>query len=1332
MENPFPGPQPYRASDQGRFFGREDMAKSLLANVLSNRCVTVYGPSGAGKSSLMQAAVVPELIASHGVRVVRVDGWPEGEDPTRWLASAMYADLGLGEVPADCGPGEAIAKAAQRAARRSSRLLLVYLDQIEQLLHPSRPAAEVDAFFGHLQTLVDLPLRNGRVALSLREDYLGRFRDRLRDRGRLLENGFRVGPLTVAELSDAVCRAAASGDPPQTWQPGPMRALMLQVRVPGEADTDAAEAQAAYAQIVCRALFQERAAPERGARRPSLFDATWTTIVVSDLPEDLPPADAAVTMKAELILRRYLEAMLDDLGPLAPDARRLLEDHLVTADASRTLRTEKELLRILPEEKLHPILEALEGAAILHAEAHQGSRYFEIGHDWLARKVYEQRQQRERAEEDRRRAEEQEEERRLQGILTEERLAKARAQRRFLGGVTLASLVVAAGAAGMSVWAVRQRERAVEAGLAAGRAEHEATRRAVEASDARLLAGFRELAHRDELAWALKLLPEVQRPSAARGWTALASEGLRTSMLERTLHGDREPLVAAWWSPDGERILIASTDGKARLVRADGTEQPVVLPGHDKPITVAAFRKDGRRVLTASEDGTVRLWSADGTGSPVVLDGHAGPVVSAAFGPDGESVVVASRDDAVARVWSADGRGPVELRGHAGALTCVAWSPDGGRVLTASEDGTARVWSARGGAALKVFEGHKEGVLFVAPSPDGTRVLTTSRDGTARVWDASGKGKPMVLEGHAGPVVHAAWSPDGTRVATASIDKSARVWSADGAGDPVVLKGHGGAVTFVAFRPDGRYVATASTDRTARVWPVEGGTPLILRGHDGPVRSATFRPDGSLVLTAAGAREKGARTGDATARLWRTTLLPSLPRARRGFFHMASIGRSGKLVVAAYDDGKARLWPVDGTGSLVVLEGHKDWIAAAALSRDEKRIATASFDGTARLWSAAGAFEGELAGHTRPVRDVAWSADGAHVVTASDDMTARVWSAGAKGDPAVLRGHTDALTSAAWSPDDRRIVTTSLDDTARIWRADGTFERELRGHGDDVLGAAWSPDGARLVTASEDGTAQIWDASSGAPLVMLEHQSPVLSATWSPDGARVATSSADGKLRVWRADGRGEPVELEARAPALALAFLDGGKAILAVGADDTLSTWTLDTDALMAGLPIASADCLPAEMRATYFAETLDEARKHSADCEAGHPDHAARAPEPQGPSDDGVQAPRGPKAKAAADRRSSPGERRVAAFVLPGDAAVEVDGKPVRRRNGVVEVVLAAGGEKLLKASMGTTLTKVAEKSVILQEASPKTTVVDLNDKPASAAAKAVGKPARFGFDD
>src|SRR5690349_15826973 len=93
-KNPFPGPQPYRAVDRALFYGREELSYRLEGSVLANRCVTVYGPSGAGKSSLVQASVIPSLIESQEIRVVRVDGWPEDREPTAWLTAAAYANLG--------------------------------------------------------------------------------------------------------------------------------------------------------------------------------------------------------------------------------------------------------------------------------------------------------------------------------------------------------------------------------------------------------------------------------------------------------------------------------------------------------------------------------------------------------------------------------------------------------------------------------------------------------------------------------------------------------------------------------------------------------------------------------------------------------------------------------------------------------------------------------------------------------------------------------------------------------------------------------------------------------------------------------------------------------------------------------------------------------------------------------------------------------------------------------------------------------------------------------------------------------------------------------------
>jgi energy-coupling factor transporter ATP-binding protein EcfA2 len=458
--NPFPGPQPYRNSDRDRFYGREEMSYRLDKRILANRCVTVYGPSGAGKSSLVQAAVIPSLVESHEIRVVRVDTWPCDVDPTVWLADAMYSGLDLGQYPIEIAPDQAVLAAAQRAARRSSSLVLIYLDQIEQLLYTSWVVEEIEAFFECLGRLVDLPLRNMRVLLSLREDYLGRFRDRLREYRRLLEHGFRVGPLNVGEIASAVCQAAAAGEPPQSWELEPMRRLMRQVRVPGQAATDEAEAQAAYAQIVCRALFQQHEGRD----------------------------GISGELEAEPVLRGYLETTLDALGPLRSSAYRLLEDHLVTVDGGRTLRTEKELLRLLPENELSPILETLEGAAILHAEEHQGSRYFEIGHDWLAGRVFEQRQVRVREEEQQRREEEQQRELRRQREEAEAKLAEQRVKQRRLIVIAIVSIVFALATGALGLWAWQQKRAADEARQVATQREGEAKRAQGEAEKQKKLA----------------------------------------------------------------------------------------------------------------------------------------------------------------------------------------------------------------------------------------------------------------------------------------------------------------------------------------------------------------------------------------------------------------------------------------------------------------------------------------------------------------------------------------------------------------------------------------------------------------------------------------------------------------------------------------------------------------------------------------------------------------------------------------------------------------------------------------------------------------------------
>lgn len=363
VDNPFPGPRPYRrASDRARFFGRETLSYKLECAILANRCVAVYGPPGAGKTSLLRASVLPTLAESDDIRRVIVEAWPEGRDPTEWLAYWMFTDLRQGPVPAELSAAEAVISSAKRAARSSPRLLVVCLDHLESLLPAGSDPGPADALFDAVLGLVETPLRPIRVVLSFREDYLGRLSDRLKDRRRLLADAFRVGPLTVGELAQAMCKTAALGSPPIVWSQEDLGRLLLPVRDPGQAPTLDAEAQSAYGQIVCRSLFERFA--------------------------DGDPV-ALETASADGILRRYLEDVLDSMGPSRSAALALLGEHLVTERGERTLRTEAEIAERIRGEDLAPVLRSLERAAIVQSREQQGIRYYQLGHDWLSRAVHE-------------------------------------------------------------------------------------------------------------------------------------------------------------------------------------------------------------------------------------------------------------------------------------------------------------------------------------------------------------------------------------------------------------------------------------------------------------------------------------------------------------------------------------------------------------------------------------------------------------------------------------------------------------------------------------------------------------------------------------------------------------------------------------------------------------------------------------------------------------------------------------------------------------------------------------------------------------------------------
>lgn len=265
--------------------------------------------------------------------------------------------------------------------------------------------------------------------------------------------------------------------------------------------------------------------------------------------------------------------------------------------------------------------------------------------------------------------------------------------------------------------------------------------------------------------------------------------------------------------------LVARSGERAWLLPLAAGAHPKELAAHTDWINSVAISPDGERLVTASSDGTARVWPVRGPRGPRALRGHRNWVWHAAFGP-GNLLLTSSRDR-TARIWNLADGSHVVLGGHGDDVLHGAFSPDGALAATASADGKVRLWQADG-SGERALSGHTGPVRKVVFSGDGSRLLSASDDGTVRVWRVDGAGV-TVLNGSGAKVVDAAFGPRGDVVAAGLADGTVAIWL-PGA-EPLLRPGHGGAVESVVFSPDGSLILTAGQDGAARLWRLPAGAP---------------------------------------------------------------------------------------------------------------------------------------------------------------------------------------------------------------------------------------------------------------------------------------------------------------------------------------------------------------------------------------------------------------------------------------------------------------------------------------------------------------------------
>jgi hypothetical protein len=351
--NPYRGLAPFEAEHRSLFFGRDADIRAVLERLRHRPLVLVAGDSGVGKSSLCRAGVLPRADTGTlgGTREpLKLTLWP-GRRPLEALATALAPVLGrkeaelvtaLADTPAWLGP-------ALREAHQDGRGLLLFVDQLEELITLSEPAQA--AHFSRLLGELALPSQGVRVLLTVRGDFLTR-----------------------------LCALPGLGDEAE-------QALYILRPMAPEGVREAIVGPARSQGVVFESAQLVQTLVESTAR--GVGSLPLLQFALAELWERRNPAHGRITRVAldEMggvagALSRHADGVLARLSPGEREAARRLLLQLVTEEGTRIERGEEELVEP-SDEASRTALRALVEGRLLHTRTTGGPPRCEIAHDSL-------------------------------------------------------------------------------------------------------------------------------------------------------------------------------------------------------------------------------------------------------------------------------------------------------------------------------------------------------------------------------------------------------------------------------------------------------------------------------------------------------------------------------------------------------------------------------------------------------------------------------------------------------------------------------------------------------------------------------------------------------------------------------------------------------------------------------------------------------------------------------------------------------------------------------------------------------------------------------------
>ena len=314
---------------------------------------------------------------------------------------------------------------------------------------------------------------------------------------------------------------------------------------------------------------------------------------------------------------------------------------------------------------------------------------------------------------------------------------------------------------------------------------------------------------------------------------------------------------------------------------------------------------------------------------------------------DGLLQDVGSKASAIKRVQM---KARKTLKGHTGKIYAMHWRADSKHMVSASQDGKLLIWDAYSNLKMNAVVLKSSWVMTCAFAPSGNFVASGGLDNMCTVHrlemnDATSK-ISKTLNDHEGFLSSCRFLSD-DKILTGSGDTSCGLWDLQTGIKTIPFRGHIDSVmSFALVESDNKFLS-CSGDKTVKLWDMRSGDcKQTFEGHLSDVNDVAFFPSGQAFGTA---------SDDTSCRLFDIRSDQEVMM----YFHESSafpcssvaISKSGRLLIAGYDDFNSNVWDVLTGERAGALAGHDNKVSCLGITDDGKAIATGSWDASLRVWN---------------------------------------------------------------------------------------------------------------------------------------------------------------------------------------------------------------------------------------------------------------------------------------------------------------------------------------------------------------------------------------------